>query len=404
MTNSDNAPAHAADRPSVAGSRPYRLPLPLVVFAAMVLVAAAVLLAAMPARAQSETAPGEVEINRIILRVNDQILTLHEYEGRKNGMIERILANPNLDPQVRQEQLSVLGKQIAKASFDEMLLMSRAKQMSIIVSEDQITATINQVRSNQDLASDEAFEQALRASKMTMAQLREDYRREMTMRELVNREVQDRVDLSEDALRAFYRENPDRFQVPERRRLEEVIVFSASGLDAAQMTQVAEEILAAARGGATLAAASESYREQGIASEVVDLGWLDAGEIGEELRAVAFAATPDSYAGPIEARGGLHLLHVVEVQPGALRGFSEVQDELRQEVRERGFGREMQGYMAELEDHAFIRENLPAEAVGFRALRQSGEVQRDALDVFRAQDLPAAPVDEKQKGKGAGAR
>jgi parvulin-like peptidyl-prolyl isomerase len=367
--------------------------MPIIVFALLVLVAAAVLFSALPARGQEA-----VEVNRLILRVNDQILTLHDYETLKAQEVSRILANPNLTPGVRQEQMAELGKQLVKTSFDEMLLLSRAKQLSIIVTQEQIDSTILQIREEQGLASDEAFRNALTSFGMTLEQLRDDYRREITMREIVSREIQDRIDLSEDALRAFYRENEDRFSVPERRRIEEVIVLSSSGLDDNQLRKVAADVLAAAASGVSLTEASASFREQDLVSEVVDLGWLQSEELGADLRAAAFSTTVGTYSEPIEARGGLHLLHVFESEPGGKQPFSEVQGEVRQRLRNQSFGREMRSYMAELEARAFVREDLPPEAVGFRALAGTVESEADALDLLHAPELPTPEVEEVEKG------
>ncbi len=365
-----------------------RTPAPIIAFALLVLIAAGVLFWALPARGQEA-----VEINRLILRVNDQILTLHDYEQRKAEEVNRILANPNLTADVRQEQLSALGKQLVKTSFDEMLLLSRAKQMSIIVTDEQIDRAIMQVREEQGLASEDAFREALAAYGMSIERLRKDYRREITMREIVSREIQDRIDLSEDALRAYYRENADRFEVPERRRIEEVIVLSSSGLDDSQLRGVAEEILAATADGTSLTEASASFRDQGLVSEVLDLGWLQREELGEELRAAAFAAPVGGYSEPTEARGGLHLLHVFENEPGGKRPFAEVQDEVRSRLQNQSFGRELRSYMAELETQAFVREDLPAEALGFRALAGTVENEVDALDLLTAPELPEPEIE-----------
>lgn len=403
MTNSDRASTPMVKTDSVTGATSlearssFRPSLPLVVFGALVIFVAAVLFAAMPAPAQllpaDAPAGNEVELNRVVLRVNDQILTLFEFEKRKAMQIERLLAAPGIDPEVRKSQLSQIGKGVVKSAFDEMLLLSRAKQMSIVVSEDQITAAIDQVRESQGLTSDEDFQRALSVSNMSIEQLRADYRRELTMSELVSREVQERIDTSEDALRAFYREHSERFRVAEQRHIEEIIVFSASGLDDTQMTRVAQEIIDAVKGGTDLGEASASYRDEGIVSEVIDLGWLEREEIGAELREAAFASQAEGVAGPIEARGGLHVLRVVDVREGRVQPFSDVQTELRREVRASSYGREMRGYMAELEDRAFVAENLPADAVGFRSLGGDREAEQDVLDLFRAQNLPAPEID-----------
>jgi len=55
----------------------------------------------------------------------------------------------------------------------------------------------------------------------------------------------------------------------------------------------------------------------------------------------------------------------------------------------------MRAYMADLEARSFVRENLPPEAIGFRALADSADAEPDALDLFRAPVLPAKAPEEK---------
>lgn len=382
-----NRPIDSAD-----ASNPRRLEartlLPLIAFAILVLVVAAVLFTAMPAVAQERG----VEINRIVLRVNDQILTLREYELRKAGQIGRIMANPSLDPEQQQELVSQAGKQLVKNAYEEMLVLSRAKQLSVVVDDAEIDEMVQQVRQSQGMASEEDFRQALASAGLTLEELRQTYHRDLIIRAVMGREVHSRVEVSEEEMRVYFRNHADEFRVAERRRLEEVIVRDDSGLDEAQRGDVARQILEAVRGGTAFTDAIASFRDQELTTGVIDLGWLESNELGGGLRDSAFGLEPGAYSEPVAGRGGLHVIRLVDRQESRLRPFSEVQPEIAGILQGERFGRELRTYMAELSDRAFVEENLPPEAVGYRALADDLSGEPDELDVLRA---PTIDLDDE---------
>ncbi len=370
---------------------------PLIAFGLLVIVVAAVLWSALPASAQEA-----VQVNRIILRVNDKILTLHDYEKAKGEQINRVLANPSLDAEQRQETLSRIGKLLVKSRFDEMLVLSRARQLSVVVDETQVDETLGEMRQAQGIDTEDALRQALVASGMTLDEVRDGLRRDLVIREVMGREVQSRVTVSDDQVRLYYREHQDEFVVAEERQLREVIVYDSSGLDDDQRREVAEKIIAAVGGGQDLDEAVAAYKDQGLTSGVVDLGWLKASELGPALRDAAWALEQGAYSAPVVARGGLHILHLEALQGGDRRAFGEVEEQIRAAERNRLFGREVQLYMAELAGEAFIVEDLPPDAVGYRAL--AGEIEEpEELQRFRAPELAPelAPEADDESASGS---
>lgn len=344
---------------------------------AFILVSALLVAAAAPARATED-------LNRIILRVNGKILTLHDYEKRKAVEITRVLANSSLDAEARQERLSQLGKQIVKQSFQELLVLSRAEQLGIRVDDAQIDAALREMRESQGIHSEEELITALEAYGMTLDEMRDNLRRDLTMQQTIARTVNPRVAIEDDDVRAAYRSRADEFRVPEKRRLLEVIVLEASDLDEAARRLLAAEIHAELEAGGAFEAVVEPHRAAGHTSGVIDLSWLSADELEPALAKAAWTLEPGDYSSPVEARGGYHILRVEEIEEATIRAFEEVEAEIRSDEHSRRFAQEIRTFMKELEETAFIEENLPAEAVGYRALADIYEDEPDELERFRA--------------------
>lgn len=343
---------------------------------------------------------GAEEINRIVLRVNEEILTLHEYESRKASEISTILADDRLDSSQRQEQLEQVGKMVMQSMFSEMLLLSFANQQSIRITDAEVEEAVRGLMERQGIKTQSQLRQALDQSGMTMDDLRANARRELLWQQVVGREVQPKVAIGEEELRAYYRNNKEQFAIPEQRWLKEVIVLEASGLDAAELQRQAEEIHAALVAGGELETVVEPYRERGVTTGVIDLEWLRQDELESSLAEAAWGLQPGEYSQPVAARGGYHILLVAGLREAGMKPLKEVEELIMRREYGARFNRELRTFLAELEDKSYIQENLPSEAVGYRALA-SGFEPEDELELFRAPVLESPEPPEGGEGTGS---
>jgi len=322
------------------------------------------------------------ELNRIVLRVNDEILTLHDYEQRKSQEITAVLSDSRLSSGQRQERLSRLGPELMHAIFRELLLVSRSKQLAITVSEAEIDETVREIQKRQGIATTAELMQALASAGMTMEQLRENMRRDLTWQKVIGREVSAQIEVGEEELRAHYRNHADDYRIPERRWLKEIIVREGSEGDGDGERRLAEEIRDQLAAGGEIEEIVEPYHSSGITTGLIDLDWLRFEDLEPSLAEAAWALQPGEYSPPIEARGGYHILHLAGLREAKLRPFSEVQEEILYRERDRRFAKELRSYLAKLERNAYVRENLPPEAADYRSL--AGEyTPEDELELFR---------------------
>ena len=341
-------------------------------------------------------------VNRIVLRVNEEILTLHEYEERKASEISIILADDRLDAAIRQERLEQIGRMVMQNSLSEMLLLSFANQQGIRVTDAEVEDAVKSLFERQGINDDATLREALASSGMTLDQVRENTYRELLWQQVVGREVQPKVIINEEELRAYYRSNKEQFRVPEQRLLKEVIVLESGDRSDTELRQIAEEIRAQLAAGGNFEEIVGPYKEKGITSGVVDLDWLRADELEASLSAAAFALSPGDYSTPIAARGGYHILHVAGLREEKLRPLAEVQDLIQRREYGRRFNRELRTFLADLEDKSYIQENLPTEAVGYRAMMSEFQSE-DEIELFRAPVIESPEeggTEEESTGEG----
>lgn len=309
--------------------------------------------------------PAEV-LNRIVLRVNDQIATLHDYQQRRQELIRDIMRREQ-DPEERKRLLDQAGEIVYAGLYQELLLASRAEQLGIDVTEAQVDAAVAQLRENFQIKTDEEFAAALAQSGMTREQLREQLRGQIRLQEVRGREINTRVQLDEDDLRRAYRKNIEQFRQPEQLQLREVVVLDEGGLPTAEeRARVAAEIRQAVAAGTSLADAVKEHAGKGVTSNVIELGWVAPGDLDPSLEAAVWKLPAGSVSEPVTARGGLHLVQVIERRESRIPPFSEVAELVRRQEQDRVFQQEIVKYMDELEKRSLIVAAPPPEAAGYR--------------------------------------
>lgn len=321
----------------------------------------------------------------VVLRVNDRISTTWDYQTRRAEKIQMIQAAESLPQERKQRMLANVGVSTMDDMFEEMLMLSRADQIGIRVTEADVDRGVATTRENNGIETNEQFEQALQSSGMTMEQFRQNLSRTMLVQKLMSEEVHPRITLEEEDLRRYYQNHTDRFQEPERLRLEEVVVLSSSASPDAKTTEVAEDIRQKVAAGGTLGEIVEPLAADGVTSNAVDLGWVEIGDLDPDLEKAVWSLQAGEVSAPVAGRGGLHVLVVAEREEARMLSFAEVEQQIRATEGERLLGSEMQRYLEELETAAYVVVNPPPDAVGFRA---SLQMTSDTDDLEQALTAP----------------
>lgn len=333
------------------------------------------------------------DVNRIVLRVNDEIATLWEFEQRRRSRISEI-QRADLPPERRQRLLADVGAQTMRDMYEELLVLSRAEQLDVVVSDREVAAAVAQTKAQFGIEDDQEFRAALASSGMTIEDLGEQMRRNLLIREVMGREVQQRIELEDEDLRRYYRDHPDEFSRPRRLEVREVVIPD----EAASSDEARDELAADAR-SALLAgeAGSERLAEMdaaGQATALLALGWIERGDLEPAIERGIWELEPGAVSEPIVARGGRHVVEILAEEQALLKPFVDVQEEIRSKLRAGRYQEEMTNFLAELGDSSFVVQNLPPEAAGFSTT--DGRESRDELSGFELalEEAPEAEIED----------
>ena len=309
----------------------------------------------------------DAQVNRIVLRVNDEIATLYDYERLKREQLAA-LAQADLPEARKQEIAATLGEQTMRQLFEEMLLTSRAEQIGVFVSDDEVDSAMRSAMQSFGVESIEEFEAGLAQGGMTLAAYREQMRKTMVVRQVMGREIQSRIELVEEDLRRYYRTHSEDFRVPRRIELREIVVLDDANLDEADQRQIGESVATAIRDGSIDELLAET-EAAGRTTGWIELGWVTGGDLDSQLEPVVASLGAGEVSEPTRARGGLHVLQALQVEESKLREFQEVRDQIEAIERDRLFEEESQSYIDELIASSYIESHPPPEAAGFEPVQ-----------------------------------
>ncbi len=198
------------------------------------LLGAAVLLCLLPALA---AARGDI-LEQILVKVNGDIITKTDLEQRQIAALRQ--ANPNFRPgsdaELRQA-LSEVTPEVIVNAVDELLLVQRGRELGYGLGAEQFRNIVENIKKENKLETEEAFQEALKQEGLTMEDLRLQLERQMLVSRVQQIEVQGKIAVSEEEVKQFYEASPDSFTTQPQLTLREILVVvptSEKGVNVAE--------------------------------------------------------------------------------------------------------------------------------------------------------------------------
>jgi peptidyl-prolyl cis-trans isomerase SurA len=284
-----------------------------------------------------------VVIEAVLVRVNDRIMTVSDFQQRLQIELSQAPAPPS------GEALRDCALRLFNSTVDEMVLLERAHEKRLSVDDEMVDRQIDGLRKDNDLLDDEQFEQALRGAGMTVEQLRARYRHQM----LITRAAQSEItptEITEEELRQSYEANKDRFRIPAKVELEQLFFATAGdGSDRDQVLRLATGLVDRVRQG------SDMRAEATLAGiEMQELGAIPEGDLRQDLRAVLEGLNEGELTNPLDTGGGVQVIRLVRRIPAGYQPFEEVRESIRRQKSLAAYDEQTRGVVERLKSEYLV--------------------------------------------------
>ncbi|MDP2787464.1 MAG: peptidylprolyl isomerase [Pseudomonadota bacterium] len=250
-----------------------------------------------------------LEIDRIVAVVNNSVITEFELKARLEQALRQI-AGQKTPPPPRH----LLEKQLLERMITEKVLMQIAEDTNLRFEGLTLDRAIARIAQGNNL-SPEAFRKALESEGTNFNAFREQIRTEMTIARLKEREVDNRLVITEAEIDNFLANASQITNQQDEFKLAHILVLTPEGASPEKLAELkakAEKALSELKAGADFVQVSAAYSDTQNAVQGGVLGWRGEGQ----LPGLYASALRDMKAGDLspvlKSGNGYHILKLLD--------------------------------------------------------------------------------------------
>lgn len=268
------------------------------------------LMATIPAHAEDEI----TKIDRIIAVVDQVVIT-------ENELIDRIkTVKSQLEKQGgKVPPEDVLQKQILERLINDRLLLQYAAQTGVRVDDTQLDKTVERIAEQNKLSVPD-FRAALEQEGISYRKFREDIRNEIIIARLREREVENRVNVTEAEIDNYLTTQSSQGEIQDEFEISHILIRTpedGSPEELQKMREKAEEALKQLSEGADFAEVSARMSDAPNALEGGSLGWKTSAQIPELFNEALKPLQPGSLTPILRSPNGFHILKMTDRRGGS---------------------------------------------------------------------------------------
>lgn len=302
---------------------------------------AAVLLTALPVS-------GQQIIEQILVKVNGEILTKTDLESRQIQALrdqERAIDPERLKNDAElQKMLRDVTPGILASSIDEMLLVQRARELGLRVTDEMFKKTVEEIKKTNKIESEEQFTAALRGEGMTLEQFRRVFERQVLTQQVMRQEVGSRIALTEQEAREYYAAHPAEFTPEPTVTLREIfITVPVQKRDGGESFSAADDEQAAVKARSVRERLAKGETFEKLVDELSDAGSKANGgligpilrnELAPALQALLEGMKPGGVSEPVRTPRGYQVVKLETATSPVPSPYDEVRDLIADKVSE----------------------------------------------------------------------
>jgi len=298
---------------------------------------------------------GQEIVEAIVAIVNDDVITLTDYKREYDNLYQMLRSRyqgEQFDQQWDLARASLLDSMIT-----DLLLIQEAAKMDLNVSE-QVKMTIENIKSENNLTTDEQLKQALAQQGMEFETFRRDLETQFLKQNIIFGEVGRKIAIDDSVIVAYYKQHQEEFIEPVQFTIK-AIYIAEEGKLGDEIEAKKQEIDSRIEAGDDFGQLSSEYSEGPEKDSQGDLGSFKEGELEKTLEEPVDALEVGGTSPWINMREGWWKLKLVDRQERGLKDFEDVRKEIEEKLFSEEQQKELEKYLNDLKERSYIKILLP---------------------------------------------
>lgn len=253
--------------------------------------------------------------DRIVAVVNDEVITLNELRSSLDSALGRLKRQGTpLPPQ------DVLQRQMLERLVMDRIQLQYARDTGLRVDDAQLEMALQRIAANNQMSLAQ-FAAALEKDGIPFARFREEIREEMTIARVREREVENKIAVSEGEIDNYLATEADKAGKSEEFRLAHILFRAPEAASPEQIQKLrarAEQVQARLARGEDFAQLAAAYSDAPDGLNGGDLGWRPLDRMPSIFSASATSLNPGETSPLLRSANGFHLVKLLAKRGGAV--------------------------------------------------------------------------------------
>jgi peptidyl-prolyl cis-trans isomerase SurA len=296
-------------------------------------------------------------VEEIIARVNNEIITLSEYEKARQSAEEdaKQECQSRCTPEQLQADIEDRRKNALRELIDQSLLVQRGKDMGLNVEADVIKQ-LDQIRIQNKLDSMEGLEKAVTSELINWEDFKNNIRNHILTQKVISSEVGSHITIGEDEVKKYYEAHKSEFVRPEEVALREIEVSTQgkSPDELPALKKKAETALKRVQDGEDFGEIGKRYSDSSTKDQGGFLGVYKRGELAKELEDKVFNMKRNELTDVLETKQGYLILQVLEHYDEGQQPIDKVRNEITDKLYTARLEPAMRDYLKTLREQSYV--------------------------------------------------
>lgn len=292
--------------------------------------------------------------NRIVARVNDDLITLHEL----NNEIEALTGKTFEELKSENEEESF---KIRKAVLDRMitdkLAWEKVKELELVPTKDQIDSQIEHIKEYYKLTQED-FVAKLEEEGMPYEKYLKQLTEELGVRNLTDYEIREKTVITDMDITEYYKTHKDEYKKPANAHIASIfLVPAASGMEyeADELQKKGKDILARLKNGESFADLARKFSNGPGAKDGGDLGNIQLTDVDPKIIEVINSLKEGEVSSLIDMGNRFQIIKLIKKTETEYVPLEELKDNITELLYNKEMEERKSKYMEELKKESYIK-------------------------------------------------
>jgi peptidyl-prolyl cis-trans isomerase C len=328
-------------------------------------------------KAPQTPAGGDLQAAKdVYVTVNGVEITEAQLQDHMQPYLDKLAASKKpVPPQFMEQYKRQLKFQALDMAIVDVLFAEQVKKANLTVTEDEVTAYITEMASNQKppMTLDQFKEMIVKLGQ-PYEDVRQQIKKGLLYRKLNEVQWAGKTDVNDTEAKAYFEQNINRYSTPEQVRASHILIapdFTDPNVDPnvakAKARAKAQELLGQIKQGADFAELAKANSSCPSKERGGDLNYFPRGVMVEAFEKAAFELPVGQITDVVETEFGYHIIKVADHKPAVTPTFEDSKQAVIKELKQEKQGAVAQKFVESLKANAKIvyapgKEPIPTQS------------------------------------------